>query len=315
MIDISVASSFDFASAEYRALLAASNATAFQHPDWLCPFYNILVPAHGVEPLVVVGRDQAGGELQLVLPLVRSGASIRYAFLDVTDYACPVMRPTIASRAGALPDKLRAALDGAPLVVSPVHQEHAADWQALLGVEPTRLPFQAHFLPLARSGGRPAHFSARRRNDLARKAGRLGALDFEIVHGDAIAEAFAEAQAFRRGRFDNDPLQLDHGLRFYCEVAARGDRSGLARTFRLSREGRTVAMLFGLIDQGHFRYIILACDYPRYAGSSPGLLVFDRAIASWAEAGGAVFDFTIGDEPYKAELGCASAPMYAFAFA
>ena len=89
--------------------------------------------------------------------------------------------------------------------------------------------------------------------------------------------------------------------------------AGLARTLRLSHEGRTVAMLFGLIDKNHFRYIILACDYARYADHSSGLLIFDRAIASWAEAGGEVFDFTIGDERYKRELGCTSTPMFAFA--
>lgn len=313
MTDLSVVSSFDFGSDEYRNLLAASNATAFQHPDWLGPFYDILVPAHGVEPYIVVGRD--AGELQLVLPLIRSGASVQYAFLDVTDYACPVMRPLAQPTESTLPARLRLALDGAPLTISPVHHEHVADWRTLLGSEPMQLPFQAHSLPVILSGDRPQHFSARRRNDLSRKASRLGPLKLEIVHGDAITKTFAEAQAFRRGRFDNDPLQIDHGLQFYSEVATRGDRSGLSRTFRLSHEGRTVAMLFGLIDKGHFRYIILACDYTRYAEFSPGLLIFDRAIASWAEAGGEVFDFTIGDEPYKAELGCSSTPMFAFAIA
>lgn len=311
MIDLSVESSFDFGSAEYRELLAASNATAFQHPDWLGPFYRILVPTHGVEPHIVVGRD--AGALQLVLPLTRSATSVDYAFLDVTDYACPVMRPEALEAAGALPTKLRAVLGGAPLTISPVHQEHVADWRMLLGVEPRQLSFSAHSLPVAmsRSGGR--HFSARRRGDLARKANRLGPLKLEGVHGGAIAQLFLEAQAFRRGRFENDPLQLDHGLEFYSEVATRGDLSGLSRTFRLSHEDRTLAMLFGLIDGSHFRYIILACDYARFADYSPGLLIFDRAIAGWADAGGEVFDFTIGDEPYKRELGCKPTPMFAFA--
>jgi CelD/BcsL family acetyltransferase involved in cellulose biosynthesis len=87
----------------------------------------------------------------------------------------------------------------------------------------------------------------------------------------------------------------------------------LSRTFRLSHDGRTVAMLFGLIDRGRFRYIILACDYARYQDFSPGLLIFERAIEHWAQAGGKVFDFTIGDESYKRELGCTSTPMFAFA--
>jgi CelD/BcsL family acetyltransferase involved in cellulose biosynthesis len=73
-----------------------------------------------------------------------------------------------------------------------------------------------------------------------------------------------------------------------------------------------VAVLFGLIDKKTFRYVILACNYADYARCSPGLQIFDRAIAHWAGTGGDVFDFTIGDEPYKRELGCVSTPMFGF---
>ena len=308
MIDLSVTSRFDFHSTEYGELLQASNATAFQHADWLDAFYRILAPAHRIEPHIVVCRDARSGELLLVLPLIRTGRSPEYAFLGVTDYACPVIHPKVLV-ASALPAALRQMIGG-PLTIRPVREEHVADWRVLLGVDPKMLPFSAHEMPVA--GGKNAHFSARRRNDLARKANRLGGLGLEVVRGDAIAEAFGQARAFRRGRFENDPLQLEHGLEFYIEVASTGDLSGLSRTFRLSHDGRTVAILFGLIDGGSFRYIILACDYDAYAEFSPGLLIFQRVIAWWAQAGGEVFDFTIGDEPYKRELGCASTPMFAF---
>ena len=101
------ASDFDFRSGEYRELLIASNATAFQHPDWLEPFYRIFVPAHEVESLVVIGRNECSGRLDLVLPLIRSVTSVDYAFLDVTDYACPVLR-TGVQVADKLPAELRA---------------------------------------------------------------------------------------------------------------------------------------------------------------------------------------------------------------
>ena len=170
-------------------------------------------------------------------------------------------------------------------------------------------------LPLDGTAHGRANFSARRRNDLARKARRLGPLEMHIVHGDAIVDALLEAQMLRRNRFENDPLQFQHGLQFYCEVAIRGDLSGMSRTFVLAHEGRTVAILFGLVDGGRFRYILLACDYARYSRFSPGLLIFERAIAHWAQTGGDMFDFTIGDEPYKDEIGCAKSPLFAFATA
>ena len=61
---------FDFGSDEYRRLFPNASASAFQHPDWLKAFYRNVAPAHDAEPLVVTGRD-VGGELQLLVPLVR----------------------------------------------------------------------------------------------------------------------------------------------------------------------------------------------------------------------------------------------------
>jgi CelD/BcsL family acetyltransferase involved in cellulose biosynthesis len=74
-----------------------------------------------------------------------------------------------------------------------------------------------------------------------------------------------------------------------------------------------VAILFSLVEGSRFRYIILACDYPRYAKFSPGLLIFERVMAHWAQEAGRVFDFTIGDEPYRGERGCNSTRMFKFA--
>ena len=314
MTGISVARDFDFHSPEYRKLLRESNATAFQHPDWLDSFYRILVPAHAVEPNIVIGRDRASGELQFVLPLIRAENSVQYASLGVTDYACPVMRRDAVRATRTLSGEVRAAIGDSPLEIAPVRLEHTADWRELLGIDPVPLPFMAHSMPVAPPGsdGRSQPFSARRRNDLARKANRLGRLELEVVHGEEIAELFFQARAFRHGRFENDPLQHAHGLEFYIEVASRGDLSGLSRTFRLSHGGHTVAMLFGLVDGPSFRYIILACDYAQFSDFSPGMLIFERTIAHWAKEAGRVFDFTIGDEPYKRELGCTPTPMFAF---
>jgi len=311
VINLSILREFDFGSAEYAELLAESSATAFQHPDWLEPFYRILAPAHAVEAHILVGRDRSSRQLQIVLPMITVGASVEYAFLSVTDYACPIMRQGVSNGGWAAAKEIRAALGGRTPVIGPVRLEHVAEWRTLLGVDPRILPFKAHAMPVGPYG--TPHFSGRRRNGLARKARQLGPLRLELVGGAAIGAAFAEAQTFRRGRFKDDPLQTVHGLAFYSEVAARGHLSGVSRTFRLSHEGRTVAVLFGLVGGSSFCYIILACNYEHYADFSPGLLIFQRVIEQWAQEGGAIFDFTIGDEPYKRELGCASTQMFQFA--
>mgnify|MGYP000949867055 FL=1 len=107
-------------------------------------------------------------------------------------------------------------------------------------------------------------------------------------------------------------MQRDDFHAFYVEVAERGAQSGLARTYRLSCGGETVAVLFGLIDGDRFCYLVLGCDYASFGRFSPGMIMFDDAMRDWFGSGGAVFDFTIGDEAFKAAFGCRRTAMLRF---
>jgi CelD/BcsL family acetyltransferase involved in cellulose biosynthesis len=135
-----------------------------------------------------------------------------------------------------------------------------------------------------------------------------GEIRLDVVTGREARVAIATARAFRIGRFPGDPLQIDPSAAFYADVAASS--SGFSRTFCLVSGGCVAAVMFGLIHKKRFHYIILACDYVGYAKYSPGLLIMDRAIQAWAAEGGEIFDFTIGDEPFKSKFGCKRTPMY-----
>lgn len=313
---------FDFGSSEFRRLFSGAGATAFQHPDWLIAFYRHIAPAHHAEPLVVTGRD-TDGQLRLVVPLVRrkteaGSDTIEYAFLGVTDYACPV----IADGTGLGDETARRFRDmlgpHAGLNIGPVHHDHLHLWRSLLGVEPLALGFSAHAVSYGfpypewrRSNLRARH--AAELDGKARKLAEAGGLWLELVQPDDVREAMIAARDFRAGRFPDDPLQTAHGLEFYIDVAANGARSGLARTWRLASKNGTVAIVFGLIDGAAFRYILLACDYAAHGRFSPGRVALDRVMAAWAAEGGTMFDFTIGDEPFKAGFGCTRTNMYEFA--
>jgi len=114
------------------------------------------------------------------------------------------------------------------------------------------------------------------------------------------------------GRNADTEMGLDRG-RVTVIANAVGARSGLARTWRLASRNGTVAIVFGLIDGARFCYILLACDYVAYARFSPGRVALDRVMAAWAAEGGTMFDFTIGDEAFKAGFGCTRTSMYEFA--
>jgi CelD/BcsL family acetyltransferase involved in cellulose biosynthesis len=312
---------FDFNSSEYGRLFANSSASAFQHPDWLTAFYRHIAPAHGAEPLVITGRN-GQGELQLVIPLVRRDSGdaaglIEYAFLGVTDYACPVIARSMAVGSETV-QALRQVLGAhAGLTIGPVHRDHLSEWRSLLAVEPSELDFGAHAVRYGFPYGpwRRRNLGSRRIAGAARKArslARAGPVQLDLVEPADVRQAITTARDFRIGRFPGDPLQTGHGLEFYIDVATSGARSGLARTYRLTSGGGLVAVVFGLIDGDCFHYILLACDYAHYARYSPGLLVLDQVMAEWASGGGEVFDFTIGDEPFKAGFGCTRTSMHEF---
>lgn len=309
---------FDFQAIEYRRLFADSKASAFQHPVWLDAFYRHVAPAHDVTPVVITGRDAAGA-LRLVLPLLRKKETdmIEYASLGVTDYACPVLARDTTPEAQTM-SQLHALLGGeSGSRIGPVHSNHLPQWQALLGNRSRHLDFHAHAVHYGSPypHWRRENLGRRRAAELDRKTRRLssqGELRFETVGAGDIRTALYEARDFRSGRFQDDPLQAGHGLEFYADVAAAGLRSGLARTWRLSLDGNTMALVFGLIQNTCFSYILLACDYAAFARHSPGRLALDMAMSAWAAEGGQVFDFTIGDEPFKAGFGCVSAAMHEF---
>src|SRR4051812_41911267 len=100
MFEVTVEDSFDFRSKEYVEFFANSAATAFQHPIWLAQLYERLVRQGDATPLIVVVR--AGGELAMVLPLVRRRYTllkvVEFADMRVSDYVSPVTDEETLSR-------------------------------------------------------------------------------------------------------------------------------------------------------------------------------------------------------------------------
>lgn len=325
MMTVAGTRSFDFGSAEYRDLFRRANVSAFQHPDWLTAFYGHLVKERGAEPLVVVGRSSATGKLSAVIPLTRrtegETAVVEYAYGGVTDYACPVVDAELVSHPVGIPrfqQRLGRALGRHDVLrIQPVRQADAAVWEDLLGTAPVPMGFGAHSVAPGAPyrQWRAGNLGAARRSQLDRKLRRLsdrGAVQFCLLPADKAAEAMNWARQRREGRFPHDPIRDMNVLEFYREVAATGGCPGLARTYELSCGDDRVAICFGLVDGDRYCYLVLACDYKNYARYSPGILTLDMAIADWAAGGGGVFDFTIGDEPFKRVFRCTRIPIFKF---
>jgi CelD/BcsL family acetyltransferase involved in cellulose biosynthesis len=308
---------FDFGSAEYRAFFARCGLTPFQHPDWLGAFYQRLPGPAGCQPLILVGRHEASGEIACVVPLLRDDSTalprVTFAFLGVTDYACPVFDPAVFDEL-RLAEALDRMVGRHVLDIAPIHHDHLSLWEKLLGLRGAPMEYGSHAVAVSQpvAEWRRGSYGPNQFHGLPRKARRLaerGELRLETLSGSEARAAIDQAAGFRRGRFPGDPLQVEVSARFYGDVAA--SVNGLARTFRLSSDGQTAAVMFGLVHHRRFHYVILAGDYGAFGRYSPGLLIMDLAIEAWVEQGGEVFDFTIGDEPFKSAFGCFRTPMSA----
>lgn len=313
---------FDFESAEYRALFEASDTDVFRHPLWLSALYRRLAPHRGATPVVVTVRAGTGRLLALLPMTLRRKGGVRLleaAHLGVSDYAAPVIREDwrealqgfdpAAGTSAALPahDVLR---------IEPVRPERLADWASFFPARPRALPFSAHAAaptsPYAAWRAENLTASTRRMLDRRRKRfAKEGAVTLTRLPPQEAEQAIALLRRLREGRFAGDPIQDPAVEGFYAEIAERGSADGFVRLYRLAQDGVPVGTVFAPTHRGRLYYLLIGCDYAGFGRHSPGLVMFDMMMEDWAEAGGTVFDFTIGDEPFKADFGTRATPMHA----
>ena len=124
------------------------------------------------------------------------------------------------------------------------------------------------------------------------KAERFRAMGLPNVFQDAETQNFFKTLAARPHLPDRRPLEL-HAIRLKGENAGR-----IAAVAGLSRKGDHVICQFGSIDE------TLAAD------CSPGEFLFHLAIENCCAEGAALFDFGIGDQPYKRSWCTVETPQY-----
>lgn len=311
---------FDFGSSEYAALLAASDATAFQHQIWLDAFYRRLCPYRQADKVVVTARSATTGALLVVLPLIRrrhSGAVLLESCdLGVGDYAAPVVLPALTSQKSLRP-AIASALPAHDLMrIRPVRQEHVGLWTSLLGGEAQPLGFSAHAAALGSdfAAWREKALDDSFRRMLDRKKKRFlkqpGAMVGRLTETEAIRPAMTRLARLRLGRFAGDMIQAAEVEAFYADVAAAGLADGFAGLYEIRTEDGGFGYAFGIAHKGRFNYLLIGCDYAGQGRNSPGLILYDSMIEDWIANSGKIFDFTIGDEPFKTQFATEPTAMW-----
>ena len=318
---------FDFSSSEYDSLYRDSHATAFQAPLWLAGIHDLVIPSTGAEPVTITGRSR-DGRLVLLVPLMRRWhrglCRIEFAGSDLCDYQRAVYRPsdttflqndpTLAQHISQylMPcDFIRLEkLDGNDPVLRALFPR-ARQAAMRVGTYPTILGQEWGRWRSSNMDPDFRHYLDRKRRRLARS----GELHFcHVDEEDELRRIFDSSRRFRASRFEElgacDITAHDDVFGFYRNTALQGAHRGTASTFCLYVDRRPVAVIFGLRDDRTFWLVWAAFDTTQYRKHSVGLLAAEDAIRTCIQMGLSIFDFTIGDHPYKLQFGGKKQPLF-----
>jgi CelD/BcsL family acetyltransferase involved in cellulose biosynthesis len=160
--------------------------------------------------------------------------------------------------------------------------------------------------------------SAKTRQTDRRKERRLA--DFGIVafepavapedSGPAL-EALFELKSRRYRRTGARDIFARPGFaEFYAGLTRDGGSDPAVRLATLTVGGRIAAVHWGLVHRRRFYYLMPAFDEDAWGETSPGAVLYRRLLQWACEAGLDTFDFTIGDEPYKARWCDVTMPLW-----
>jgi CelD/BcsL family acetyltransferase involved in cellulose biosynthesis len=323
------AAALEALASEWRALWAACpDATPFQHPAWLLPWWRH-VGEGGLWTLAV----RENGRLVGLLPLyvyTAPGEARQQVFplgIATTDYLDALFAPGRSERgmaaAFAHMDANRDRWDvcdfpqlrpGSPLLCAdaPEGWSDAAEPGEACPVLALAGPVDADGFPKTI----PAAMRKNRRYDL-RRAEREAAVTFETATRDTWAEHYAALLDLHRARWETrgeagvlaDPrVQAAHR-----ETIPLLLKAGLLRMHALRLDGRIIAVYYGLSDPPRpmrRAYYYLGGFDPAMDHLSPGTLLVGYAIRSAACESSRAFDFLRGGELYKYRWGAADQPTW-----
>ncbi len=305
--------------------LNAGHRTAFQHDDWLGPWYQAF---HDVAPLIAVISDAATGNAIAMVPMishVRRGIRIvEFADLGVSDNNAPILASDAVLDAtatnainAALIDALRARPERFDLL-------RMRKMPAQIGGKPNPLVSLGRIGSSSLNGNlvlmgddyRDYQASIKRMQMPRswRVFSRHQGARFEIATDVARAHELLDVmdvqqQARMRKLGSRFVLNDDAHARFYREVARRGIAEGYAVVSALVCDEGVIGTSFG-IRQGATYYLLrISHGGDPWSSCSPGLLVAERTMAALHAKGVRRFDLSIGNLDYKRRFGAERLPL------
>ena len=317
---------------EWRAFEAHADCTVFQTFDWLANWQRHVGLRNGVLPAIVVGRD-AAGSIEFLLPLsIRlAGFARELTWLgsDLCDYNAPLLaRDFDAAQFAELWRNITQHLRGDPrfcfdyinFTKMPARLGARSNPFTQLGV--TMNPSGAYLTHL--SGDWESYYtgkrsSATRRRDRTKrkKLSEYGEVRlYNPASRDDIERTLAilmeqKARAFARMGVANlfaHPGYAD----FYRAIAGDPALSERVHVSALHVGATPAAANLGLMFRGCYYHLLASYCEGELARFGPGAAHLHELMHLAIDRGMTVFDFTIGDEPYKRDWSDTELTLYDF---
>lgn len=322
---LEVHASFDTAREEWTRFQAGAGGYPFQHHEWLEAWYEAVGRAAGIEPFIVVVKDE-GDVVRAIYPLgIRKLGPLRI-LIPLGGKACDYHAPLIdeaffaqhtQERRAALWSSIKNVVPAdVALLERVVPDEHGDPYGAAVArPHATR----AHALMLGtdwkgfyeeRRGTKSRRTLREKQNRLA----RIGPIRFALAETEAERERLLALAVELKGRQlqhvgYRNPYNREEVRAFYRGLAVLSPADTALRVFSLEVGDEIAAVAVCIVDCERLYYLLPAYDNDRFGKFSPGQLLLCNLMQWSIDRGLKVFDFTVGDERYKRDWCDVTTPL------
>jgi CelD/BcsL family acetyltransferase involved in cellulose biosynthesis len=315
-IRVEVFDSFEAAGETWEEFQRGASAYVFQTREWLESWFERVGRRRPIRPCFVSVFD--GEEVPVVFfPFqISTGKSVRelnWLGDELIDYGAPVVAAGGSQvDFSAVWSAVRPCLPPVDLVrLSRIPEKIGGVGNPMLDLDCRRYHSSAHFVDLEGDWeafyGR--HASPKTRSTDRRKHRRLSDMGELRVHAtdgsdegllSAITARMIEQKVDRYRELRAPNIMDKEGIKDFFARPTEGLRSsGTLHVSALELDGKAIATHWGMKYDDRFYYFMPSYADGPWMRFSPGRLLLFELFKWCIEKGVTVFDFTIGDEPYK----------------